>query len=112
MQLKEVTSYFSKKNIIFKDIKQILPKELNSRKKFDIYIATTIDLTFYAIFILEGKSRFIKKNADELLELTTKLANLVGHNFRKKELLIKSPLCSKAKEFLKQNEWSVRVDFM
>ena len=110
--MKELTTYYTNKNILFKEIKQIFPKELDSRKKIDIYGATTIDSKFYAIFIVDSKSRFIRKNADELMELCEKLATFVGYNFKKKELLISSPLCSKAKEYLKQNDWSVRVDFM
>ena len=110
--MKKLTTYFTNKNILFKEIKQIIPKELDSRKKIDIYAATSIDSKFYAIFIVDSKSRFIRKNADELMELCEKLASYLDHNFKKKELLISSPLCSKAKEYLKQNDWSVRVDFM
>jgi len=110
--LKKLTTYYTSKNILFKDIKQILPKDLGSRKKIDIYAATTIDSKFYAIFIVDSKSRFIRKNANDLMELCEKLASNLDHNFKKKELLILSPLCSKAKEYLKQNDWSVRVDFM
>ena len=110
--MKELTTYFTNKNILFKEIKSISPKDLNSRKKIEIYASTTIDSKFYAIFIVDSKSRFIRKNADDLMELCEKLASYLGHNFKKKELLIKSPLCSKAKEYLKQNDWSVRVDFM
>lgn len=109
--MKKLTTYYSNKNILFKEIKQIFPKELNSRKKIDIFTATTIDSKFYAIFIVDSKSRFIRKNASDLMELCEKLATFVEHNFKKKELLITSPLCSKAKEYLKQNDWSVRVDF-
>ena len=110
--MKKLTTYYTNKNILFKEIKQIIPKELDSRKKIDIYTATTSDSKFYAIFILDSKSRFIRKNADELMELCEKLANYLDHNFKKKELLISSPLCSKVKDYLKQNDWSVRVDFM
>lgn len=110
--MKELTTYFTNKNILFKEIKSIYPKELDSRKKIEIYAATTIDSKFYAIFVVDSKSRFIRKNADALMELCEKLAVYLDHNFKKKELLISSPLCSKAKEYLKQNDWSVRIDFM
>ena len=110
--MKKLTTYYTNKNILFKEIKQITPKELDSRKKIDIYAGTTVDSKFYAIFILDSKSRFIRKNANDLMELCEKLAVYLDHNFKKKELLISSPLCSKAKEYLKQNDWSVRVDFM
>ena len=110
--MKELTTYYTNKNILFKDIKQISPKELGSRRKINIYAGTSTDLNFYAIFILDSKSRFIRKNANDLMELCEKLASYLDHNFKKKELLISSPLCSKAKEYLKQNDWSVRIDFM
>ncbi|MGD9554225.1 MAG: hypothetical protein AB7D96_00935 [Arcobacteraceae bacterium] len=109
--MKELTHYFNEKNILFKSIKHVDPKELNSRKKIEIYVATGIDKNYYAIFILNSKSRFLKKNAEELIELCGKLADLQGHNFKKKILLIGSPLCSKAKEFLKDNEWKVHQDY-
>ena len=110
--MKKLTTYYTNKNILFKDIKQVQPKELDSRKKIDIYAATSVDSNFYAIFIVDSKSRFIRKSANDLMELCEKLASHLDHNFKKKELLISSPLCSKAKEYLKQNNWSVRVDFM
>jgi hypothetical protein len=105
--LKALTLYFNKKNILFKEIQAVEPKELQSRKKIKIFCATGIDKNYYAIFIIDSKSRFLKKNAQELIELCGKLAQVKGHNFKKKILLISSPLCSKAKEFLKQNEWKV-----
>jgi myosin-crossreactive antigen len=110
--LKELTHYFNEKNILFKTIEEIEAKQLESRKKIKIFCATGIDKNYYAIFILNAQSRFLKKNAEELIVLCGKLAQFKGHNFKKKILLIGSPLCSKAKEFLKQNEWSVKNDFM
>jgi hypothetical protein len=110
--LKELTNYFLKKDILFKEIKEVSQKDLGSRKKINIFIATSIKKEFYAIFIVDAKSRFIRKNAEDLLMLYEKLIEHVEHNFKKKELLISSPLCSKAKKFLEDNKWSVRVDFM
>jgi len=100
------------KNIIFKQINETMPKELNSRKKIEIYNATSVDSKYYAIFIIDAKSRFIRKNADDLMALCDKLSSHLEHNFKKKILLISSPLCSKAKAYLKENKWSVYIDFM
>ncbi|WP_419770547.1 MAG: hypothetical protein ACNI3C_01795 [Candidatus Marinarcus sp.] len=105
--MRDLTQYFNNKDIIFKAIEKIEPKTIGSRKKVEIYCGTGIDKNYYAIFIYDSKSRFIRKNAEELIELCCKLADFQGHNFKKKILLISSPLCSKAKEFLKQNEWKV-----
>ncbi|WP_418184985.1 hypothetical protein ACNSOS_08720 [Aliarcobacter vitoriensis] len=110
--MKDITQFFAKKNILFKDFKEVLPKELDSRKKIQIFVGTTIDLKFYAIFVVDSKSKFIRRNADDLMELCQSLSSFIGHNFKVKELLISSPLCSKAKEYLKEFGWSVRVDFM
>jgi len=109
--LKSLTEYFVSKNIIFKSIEEIRPKELASRKKMEIYSAVGIDSNYYAIFIVDGKSRFLRKNADNLMELCSKLIDLKDHNFKKKILLISSPLCSKAKTYLKENGWKVSIDY-
>ena len=110
--MKDLTKYYLDKDILFKDIKEITPKEIGSRKKIEIFVATSIYKEFYAIFIVDAKSRFIRKNANDLIELCEKLAQFEEHNFKKKELIISSPLCSKAKKFLQENKWSVRIDFM
>lgn len=110
--MKELTNYYTNKDILFKEIEKIEPKTLASRKKMDIYSATSVDSKYYAIFKIDAKSRFLRKNADELMALCEKLASYKEHNFKKKELIISSPLCSKAKKYLKENSWSVRVDFM
>ena len=110
--MKNLTKYFLDKDILFKEIKEVIPKQLGSRKKIGIYVATSVSKEYYAIFILDGKSRFIRKNAEDLILLCEKLASFEDHNFKKKELLISSPLCSKAKKFLQENKWSLRVDFM
>lgn len=110
--MKNLTKYYLNKDILFKEIKEVSVKDLGSRKKIEIYVATSVFKDYYAIFLINAKSRFIRKNAEDLIILCEKLAQVQEHNFKKKELLISSPLCSKAKKFLKENKWSVRVDFM
>jgi len=110
--VKNLTAYFTKKDILFKQLNKIDPKELNSRKKITIYDALSIDKKYYSIFIIEAKSRFLRKNATELEQLLTKLIEYKDHNYKKKILLISSPLCSHAKAQLEQNGWSIFSDFM
>lgn len=110
--MKELTNYFTKKDIIFKQINEIMPKELGSRKKIGIYHATSVKKEFYAIFIVDAKSRFLRKNADDLMNLCEILSSNLDHSFKKKVLLVSSPLCSKAKAYLIENKWSVYIDFM
>lgn len=110
--MKKLTNYFLNKTILFKSIEETKVKELNSRKKIEIYCATSIKKQFFAIFIINAKSRFLLKNAQDLVQMERELAQYKDHNFKKRYLLISSPLCSKAKAFLKENKWSVQIDFM
>lgn len=79
--MKETSQYFAKKNILFKELKEILPKELNSKKKIKIFVGSSTDLKFYAIFVLSSKSRFIKKSSDELENLYNLLVNHQNYKF-------------------------------
>ncbi|PHR71708.1 MAG: hypothetical protein COA66_08195 [Arcobacter sp.] len=110
--MKDITGYFLEKNILFKKIEAINLKDFGTRKKIDIFTATSVKREFYAIFILAAKSRFIRKNADELMILCENLALYKEHNFKKKILLISSPLCSKSKKYLEENDWRIEIDFM
>ena len=110
--MKKLTQYFLNKNILFINLQEIKPTTLKSKKKVSIYHAISVDNNYYTIFIPHTKSRFIIKNANEIMEMCNKLIDLKGHNYKKKILLISSPLCSKAKKLLKENGWSVNVDFM
>ncbi len=110
--MKELTSYFVNKNTIFKELNKVEPKELGSRKKISIYSGIGIDKNYYAIFVLNAKSRFLRKNANDLMQLYSNLIDLKKHNYKKKILLISSPLCSHAKKLLNDNGWSVYIDFV
>lgn len=111
--MKNLTNYFlEKKDIIFKDLNEVLPKELNSRKKIGIFSGTSINKEYVAIFIYDSKSRFIRKNVEDLEQMFNTLVEYKEHNFKKKFLLISSPLCSKAKKILLETKWSVDIDFL
>lgn len=110
--MKAITKFFLDKNILFKALQKIDNKRLGTKKRMDIYVATSIKKEYYAIFLIEGKSRFLQKNVSELYAIYSKLIELQGHNFKKKELIITSPLCSKAKQNLEEQNWSVYCDFM
>ncbi len=82
--MKELTNYFTKKDIIFKQINEIMPKELGSRKKIGIYHATSVKKEFYAIFIVDAKSRFLRKNADDLMNYVKHFLQILIIVLRKK----------------------------
>lgn len=110
--MKNLTNYFSRRNLLFKSLKEISPKELGSRKKIKIFSGIDLKDNYYVIFVLNGKTKFLKKDADNIIFLLNKLITQEQHNYKKKVLLISNPICLKAKNFLKQNLWRVDNDFM
>lgn len=109
-RLKDLIHYLNEKELHFKSLEKVEPKELGSRKKIGIYDATHIDSSYYAIFIVESKSRFIRKNANDLIEMLESLKSYKDHNYKYKMLIISSPLCSKAKALLEENGWHIEND--
>ena len=105
--MKDITKYFMEKKVIFKEFEELLPKELKSKKRVKIFVASSTDLKFYAIFKIDSKSRFIKKSADELISLCELLANYVNYNFKVKALFLQSEICSTTKLRLKEQGWIV-----
>ena len=105
--MKALVEYLNHKNIIFKSLQEIMPKELGSRKKVSLYLG--IDLKgYYALVIeVEKKSRVLRKEAGELMLLHEKLEQYVESKITKKYILIKAPLCSHAKAMLEENGWKV-----
>lgn len=94
-----------KKNYIYRSLKEIDKKSLGTRKKIDIYEGVDTNSYYAAIFNLVQKSRFLRKNADELDKLYEKLKVVQDHNFKKKILIYQMPICSRAKDQMKKNGW-------
>ena len=104
----------------FKDYQKALTLYNNQQYKaaqslFDDIKYETEDETLKSdcsYYIAKCAVRLNQKNADDLMALCETLSSHVDHNFKKKVLLISSPLCSKAKAYLTDNKWSVYIDFM
>ncbi len=105
--MKALVEYLNHKNIIFKSLQEIMPKELGSRKKVSLYLG--VDLKGYYALIMEvkKKSRVLRKEAGELMDLHEKLEKYIGSNITKKYMIVKAPLCSHAKAMLEENGWKV-----
>ena len=105
--MKKIIDYLQQKSIIFKSFKEVTPKDLGSRKKIEIYVG--VDLKgYYAVVIrVEKKSRILRKEVEELMALHEKLERYMDSKIKKKYIIIKAPLCSKAKALLEENGWKV-----
>ncbi|HFQ61215.1 MAG TPA: hypothetical protein ENK39_02800 [Epsilonproteobacteria bacterium] len=105
--MKELVEYLQQKNIIFKSLKEITPKELGTRKKIGLYVGVDLKGYYAVIMELTKKSRVLRKEAEELMALHKKLEKYVDSTIKKKYIIIKAPLCSKAKALLEENGWRV-----
>ncbi len=103
--MKEVIEFFLSKKLIFKKLRQIDNKKLSTRKKIEIYEGVDLHGNYAALFILTQKSRFLRKNADEIEELFERLKILQDHNFKKKLFFYDMPFCKKAKLLMKERGW-------
>ncbi len=103
--MNKIVELLLKYDMLFKKLEPIDKKALGTRKKIDIYEGVDLKSNYVAIFQLSQKSRFLRKNADELEALLEKLKVLRDHNFKKRLLLYDMPLCSKAKALMKERGW-------
>ena len=109
ISMKEIVEYLQKKNIIFKSFKEITPKELGSRKKIELYLGIDLKGYYALVMHVEKKSRVLRKEAGELMLLHEKLEKYIDSKILKKYIIIKAPLCSKAKAMLEEHGWKVFV---
>ena len=105
--MKEIVEYLHSKNLIFKSLKEISPKELGSRKKISLYLGVNLKEYYALVMSIEKKSRILRKEANQLMELHEKLEKYIDSKITKKYIIIKAPLCSKAKALLEEHGWKV-----
>ena len=105
--MKETVEYLQQKNIIFKSLKAITPKEIGSRKRIGLYVGVDLKGYYALVMVLEKKSRVLRKEAQELMALHEKIEKYVDSKINKKYILVKAPLCSHAKVMLEEHGWKV-----
>ncbi len=110
--MKAVAEYFSQKRVLFKSLKEIDKTLLKTRKKVVIFASTDTKGNYRSVFKIDQKSRFLIKNAIELVELEIRLQQLEKHNFKYKHLIIGKTICSKSINYLKERGWQLHHDFM
>jgi len=110
--IKNITNILSKKGYIFSTFVAITPKQLGSRKQLNIYSGCDLNNHFISVFVVDQKSRFLVKNAMDLIILQNKLVDLEQHNFKTNILVISSTICSKAVDFLIKNGWKIYNDIV
>ena len=105
--MKEIVEFLQQKGIIFKSLKEITPKELGSRKRVRLYLGVDLKSYYALVLVVEKKSRVLRKEAEEFIALHEKLERYIDSKIKQKYIIIKAPLCSKAKAFLEEQGWKV-----
>jgi hypothetical protein len=81
--MKEIVEYFQQKNIIFKSLKEITPKEIGSRKRIGLYVGVDLKGYYVLLMVLEKKSRVLRKEAQELMALHEKIQMYIDSRSKK-----------------------------
>jgi len=105
--MKALVEFLNHKNIIFKSLQEVMPKELGSRKKVSLNLGIDLKGYYALVMEVEKKSRVLRKEANELMLLHEKLEQYIGSKITKKYMIVKAPLCSHAKAMLEENGWKV-----
>lgn len=106
--MKDIVEHFSKRGKIFKSLREIDLKDLNSRKRLSLYLGTDLNDYYTIILKIEKKSRILSKEAIELMDLQARLEILIDSKISKRYMLLNAPICSKAKLLLEDNHWKVK----
>ena len=103
--MKQLVEQLLRHKFIFKSIKEINKKRLLTTKKINVYEAVDMDGYYIGIFSIKRKSRFLRKNIDDVEKLYEQLKRVQDHNFKKRIILYNMPFCSKAQKELTQKKW-------
>jgi len=105
--MKELVGQLAKRGIVCRRLERVEPRELESRKRVQIYFGTETDEYFCCIMVLRKKSRVLRKEADELLALHHRLETKVRAKIKRCYLMIDAPLCSKAALRMEEEGWRI-----
>ncbi len=103
MEFKDLIEFLRKNGIVCKKIQKI---DLNTKKKINAYLGVNLKNEYCLIVEFMKKSRFLSRDIETLNEITAKFP--MNFRYKKKILILHSPICSKAKE--KLPEWRVFSD--
>jgi len=96
--LKNLTDLLRKNNIL---CKKLDPYPLNTKKKIKAFLGVNLKGEYCFVLEVDRKTKLLKKDIEFLISL------LPDINFRYKKviLILKAPICNKAKELIK--DWRI-----
>jgi uncharacterized protein (DUF362 family) len=98
-EFNELVEILAKNNIVCKKLNEI---KLNTRKKLKAYLGINLKNEYCFVVKLDKKSRFLSKDIDTLYEF---MPADINFRHKKKILILNAPVCSKAKDKIK--DWKI-----
>ncbi|NPA63941.1 MAG: hypothetical protein GXO16_03095 [Epsilonproteobacteria bacterium] len=99
--------YFRSKGVLFRELRSLDLRSFGIKKRWSVYVGVDEKMRYWLIVQIQRKSRFLQKDARELLSVEEELKERLDHGFKKRALLLRGPLCSKARKVLEEQGWSV-----
>ncbi len=103
--MKQIVEHLRDHGIICKKLAAVSPKELGSRKKIELLVGVDTTGYYCSVMYLVKKSRVLRKEASELMELHRKMEKYKDTAIKKRYIWIEAPLCSKAKALMESEGW-------
>lgn len=98
-------------NILLPKLSALDISSLSSKRTLKAWLGVDTKEYYTLIFLRSAKARLLKKEADELSELSSLIATKQGHAIKKIVLFYHSQACSKAIKSLKELGWCcIKVD--
>ena len=105
--MKTIVETLAKRGIVCKHLEPLAPKELGSRKRVEIYRGVETDDYYCMVIVVRKKSRILRKEAAEYIELHRRLEEKMGAKVKRRYLLLGAPICSKAAAMLEEEGWKI-----
>lgn len=108
---KQISELLLSKKLLLKNFKTLDTKEFSKKRSYEIYFGVDLDGFFTLVFVRNAKSRFISKDANELLNLDKIVQEKLDKIVKKRVLFYNSQMCSKSKKILEESEF-IFYDFV
>ena len=105
--IKKVLEPLQSRGYLFKRFEPFSLKTIGSRKRIEVYHGVDLQNRYTLVFIVKKKSRVLQKEAREWMEIVSKIENHYGYRIMQNILVIGAPLCSKARNLLEREGWSI-----
>jgi hypothetical protein len=98
--MKNIIDLLRKEKLICKKLEKL---DLKTKKKINAYLGVNLNNEYCVVFEILKKSRFINKDYEDLI----KFLPSINFRYKRKILVLNSPICSKVMEKLR--EWKVII---